>query len=125
MTDLLCIASGASLGAISRYLIAKAPFFNGSNYYLAVLFINIVGSAIFGFLQAFFNSTMKGYSPISAMIFTGFLGSFTTFSALSYDTHNLFLEQRFFTAGLNIIMQIILSLLFFYICFWLGDAIQK
>lgn len=121
MLETLSIAIGASVGAILRNLIAEASLFGHHHFYLRILLINVLGSATFGFLLAALND--RPGSLVTALIFTGFLGSFTTFSAFSHHNHHLILEGRLITAFLNIIGQVSLSLLFFYLCFRWGRMV--
>ena len=96
---------GGALGAASRWLLSQA-IVNSINSYLplATLSVNIVGSAIIGIVWSL---SEKSILPpqIAALLIIGFLGSFTTFSAFSMETINLFRSGHVGTAILNVIMQ--------------------
>ena len=96
---------GGALGAASRWLLSQAIVNSiNSSLPLATLSVNIVGSAIIGIVWSL---SEKSILPpqIAALIIIGFLGSFTTFSAFSMETINLFRSGHIGTAILNVIMQ--------------------
>ena len=80
---------GGSLGAVSRWglhqwidsrLGANSPFPWG------ILLVNIGGCFLFGWLFAFCEGKAWSTDAVRLAIFTGFLGSFTTFSTFGWNT---------------------------------------
>jgi len=105
MATLGLVMLGGSLGAAFRWLLSQAIVNSiNSSLPLATLSVNIVGSAIIGVVWSL---SEKSILPpqIAALIIIGFLGSFTTFSAFSMETINLFRSGHVGTAILNVIMQ--------------------
>ena len=105
MATLGLVMLGGALGAASRWLLSQAIVNSiHSSLPLATLSVNIVGSAIIGIVWSL---SEKSILPpqIAALIIIGFLGSFTTFSAFSMETINLFRSGHIGTAILNVIMQ--------------------
>ena len=82
LVNLLCVALGGSLGAISRYSIVKGvTYWLGLGFPYGTLFVNVIGSFLIGFILSCVSSDL-----IKMFFVVGFLGSFTTFSTFSMDT---------------------------------------
>jgi len=85
----LQVAIGGAVGAVLRYasvLFATRSF--GGSFPIGTLSVNVIGSLIMGFLVIFL--TQKNWMNLSPLLLIGVLGGFTTFSAFSLDTYNLF-----------------------------------
>jgi fluoride exporter len=72
------------------------------NFPLPTLLINVTGAFALGML-----TTLGGASDALAqtrlLLGTGFLGGYTTFSTLSFDTHSLFRSRQTRAAWLNVL----------------------
>ena len=90
--QLVAIAIGGALGAVSRYLFTVfAGSVAGVGFPWGTLGVNVIGSLVMGLLVVAFDSVLSGLSNnIKLMLTIGFLGSFTTFSTFSMDTMRLF-----------------------------------
>jgi len=85
----LQVAIGGAVGAVLRYasvLFATRSF--GGSFPIGTLSVNVIGSLIMGFLVIFL--TQRNWMNLSPLLLIGVLGGFTTFSAFSLDTYNLF-----------------------------------
>jgi CrcB protein len=120
MTYLL-VALGSAVGGMARYgvsgLVARSF---GSVFPWGTLIVNVVGSALIGFLAA---SAAPGarwlLSPDArALLMIGFCGGFTTFSSFSLETLNLLRDGEWLWAGANVVFSVVLCLVFV----WLGYA---
>lgn len=86
MKKYIIISCGAMIGAISRYAIALSldaltPFF-----FTATLVVNFLGAFGIGFIF----KKLAGRNPLwNDFLITGLLGSFTTFSLLTYEIYTL------------------------------------
>ncbi len=86
--NLLMIAFGGGAGAVFRYLLTEFLNNNFSDLLpLGTLTVNILGCFIMGCVAGFFASKS---SPMYFFLVIGFLGSFTTMSAFSIQTIELF-----------------------------------
>jgi CrcB protein len=86
--SLLYIALGGGLGAVLRFLLTEYVNNNISNFIpLGTLSVNVLGCFIVGCIAGFFASKS---SPMYFFFVIGFLGSFTTMSAFSIQTIELF-----------------------------------
>ncbi|MGL4521995.1 MAG: fluoride efflux transporter FluC [Bacilli bacterium] len=83
MTGIL-IGVGAAMGAVSRYVVYEYMKKRQGGNYIATLFVNIVGSFLFGMCSALVRDV-----EMLAFLTTGILGGFTTFSTFSMDTSSL------------------------------------
>lgn len=85
------IFMGGGLGACSRYglgtLIAR---WSGTAFPLNTLVINVTGSFLIGLVSTFLLDRSVTNPAWRWALITGFLGGYTTFSAYSYETVQLF-----------------------------------
>lgn len=112
-----CLAGGA--GAVARWLIdtAISPRVRTS-FPLAIFCINVVGSFALGIVIS-----LLGASDIAAIIGTGFLGGFTTFSTVSVASVVLAESGKRAIAGINIVGTFVACALAAYGGLALGTAI--
>ena len=89
----LLIITGASLGALSRWLLGiwLNPLFTSLS--VGTLTVNLIGCFIIGICLALSLS-----DSTKLLIITGFLGSFTTFSAFSADVVDKLLADKYLSA---------------------------
>lgn len=109
LTLLLYIGAGGFLGAVSRFLIAtNVQKLTSSFFPIGTLSVNVLGSFIIGFAAMFFAQTVS--PEYRALVITGFLGALTTFSTFSLENVNLLQDGEFTHFGLNIFLNITLSI---------------
>ncbi len=89
MGKVLTIALGGSLGALMRYLVTvfSTKLF-GADYPWGTVVANLLGAFLIGLLWGFFEK-ITIHDNVKNFAIIGFLGSFTTFSSLSWDTFNI------------------------------------
>ena len=112
--NVLTVGIGGFFGASSRYLIVllNDKLYNNYDFPFDTLFVNVLGSFLIGIALAVgVKYNILSRHTIGSFLFvTGFLGSFTTFSAFSRDTLILFLERFYAQAVINVFLNMILSL---------------
>lgn len=108
----LVIALGAmgALGAGARYLLVEwmaHRWLKPSP--LAILLINVTGA----FLLGFFTTAFAGPGQLNTRLLlgTGFLGGYTTFSTLSYETFALGRRGEVLYAWLNVVGSLLMGVL--------------
>ena len=121
--NILLISVGGILGTCSRYFVSTyLQSFFGKIFPIGTLAVNVIGALISGFLWGMFGGAQVDKS-YRLFCFVGFLGAFTTFSAYSLDTINLFFEDKIKLGVLNILLNNILSLVFVILGFWLARCL--
>lgn len=113
MRKVLLIGVAGAVGAVSRTMIGlmiKTP--------VATFVVNLIGTFLLCFLVAGMIHKLSSDKSIQDAVTTGFLGSFTTFSALSIETVLLFEDGHFLMGvlyvGISLIGGILTGLLGFH-----------
>ena len=110
--NLLLIGLGGSLGAISRYLLNEIIIkYIPTTFPTGILIVNIIGCLVIGLLLG---NSMMSKDHVYYFFAVGFLGSFTTMSAFSYQTIELF-NTNILIACSYIILTLTLTILATYI----------
>ncbi|MGF1727472.1 fluoride efflux transporter CrcB [Photobacterium nomapromontoriensis] len=105
------IALGGAFGACSRYFISElCVYLFGKGFPYGTLAVNVIGSMIIGLLMSALDQGMIEAVPARPLIGLGFLGALTTFSTFSMDNVILMQQGEFIKAGLNILLNITLSI---------------
>ena len=103
MRDLLYVGIGGFFGAACRYLVSVWARGWTEQFPFGTLTVNVLGSLALGFGAAFLTK-----EPLRLGLAVGLLGSFTTFSAFSYESMLLLWESGrwaafLLNAALNVI----------------------
>ncbi len=126
---ILLVGIGGGLGAISRFLVAQASAGISSQIPVGIFICNIVGSLVIGMVAAFLIKTQLFSEEVSiharALIVTGFLGGFTTFSSFSLDMLNLLQRGEIVTAFGYAILSVVVSLIAVGFGFYLISFIME
>lgn len=117
--NLLLVMVGGFFGAISRYILSEwIPIQN--DFPSGTLAVNLIGCLFMGWFLTFIGQ-YKQINPYFAMIIgTGFIGSFTTFSAFSVETILLFQSGFVFLALLYVFLTIFLGLISTFMGYKIG-----
>src|SRR5690554_6110044 len=82
----LAVAAGGATGAVARFaLVSWFIQFAGKDFPWGTLSVNLIGSFLIGVLALLFLEKLPGLVELRALLIIGFLGSFTTFSAFSWE----------------------------------------
>ena len=111
----LAIMLGGALGALVRYGAQLLWPARGSRVPLAVLMVNVVGSAMAGAFLALAQWVGADGSPVIAssvalIVMTGFCGGLTTFSTFAAETVELAMNGAWRPAAVNIVLTLVLGL---------------
>lgn len=126
MVNLLLIFFGSGLGGVCRYLISQTvySYLGSGTFPYGTIVVNTCGSFLIGILSVIlFARFYLIAQPLRALLIIGFLGGFTTFSAFSLETLNLFENREFILACLNIVISVLLSLAMTWLGIMLGRTI--
>ena len=90
MDKILIVGVGGFLGAITRYLLGGAvQRLHGGTFPLGTLAVNVLGCLIIGIAMTVVEDGTFLGPKARLFLMIGLLGSFTTFSALGYETVEL------------------------------------
>lgn len=116
-TVIVAVLVAGAVGTVIRWALSKL-LAGKAGLPLAVLFVNVVGSAVAGMLLAQHTTgTMSDGTYL--VLLTGFCGGLTTFSTFSVDTIQLALAGRIRIAALNALANLALGIA----AAWLAFAI--
>ena len=117
MFNFFLVALGGSIGASTRYffyLISK-NLLSTSNLFINTLVVNIIGSFLIGYLIVLLENKSLSQDFIKYFFIIGVLGSFTTFSAFSFETIDLIVNKKILIAFFYIFSSLFLCLLFTFV----------
>jgi CrcB protein len=124
MERLALIAIAGASGALARYWVQIAVSDAlGRSTVLGTLLVNVSGAFLLGLFLALTDERMSIPAYWRPIIATGFLGAYTTFSTLMYESFNRFEAGDLATAGANIVASIALGLLATYLGLTLGRSL--
>ena len=90
MNMIFAIFIGGGFGAVARhYAILQASKLFGDAFPYGTMIVNIAGSFLIGAIIEAFALKYNASPEVRALLTTGFLGGFTTFSAFSLDVFKL------------------------------------
>jgi fluoride exporter len=124
MRKLLWIGFAGAAGASARVLIGQAVP-NVSGFPISTLTVNVIGTFLFCFIIAGAFRKLSVHNDVRDIVTTGFLGSFTTFSALSIETVLLVEKGQITLAGLYIVFSVFGGLSAGVLGFYLGSKKVK
>ncbi|NOX18852.1 MAG: fluoride efflux transporter CrcB [Chlorobi bacterium] len=109
---------GAGFGGSFRYVIsAAANRLFGGYFPLGTLSVNIIGSFLLGLLIFGLDAKSLLGNEMKLFLAIGFCGGFTTFSTFSFETIMLIRHTEYFIAGMNIILNLFLTLFALYLAY--------
>lgn len=124
MVIYLYIAMGGALGALARFgVVQQSARFFATSFPVGTLLVNIVGSFLMG-LVAFYVLSRSGFTGTRALVMTGFLGGFTTFSAFSLDVLQQIEKGEIWQAIIYSIASVVLSVLAVFVGYWLMRSLS-
>jgi len=110
------------LGALARYALGGyISKINGTTFPYGTFFVNITGSFLIGLLGTLFIEKLSTDPQWRIFITIGFLGSFTTFSTLQYESLRLIETGMMDSALLNLFGSIGAG----FTAAWLGMIIAR
>ena len=111
MTIYLSVALGGALGACARYGTGHLMLrLVGAGFPYSTLVVNILGSFLMGVLIELLALRISISPELRALLVTGFLGGYTTFSAFSLDAALMIEKGEMLSAALYILLSVVLSI---------------
>ena len=107
----LLVAAGSALGGVLRYVVGVTLQQRlVSVFPYGTLTVNVTGSLLAGFLVRYLLQSPLGTPEVRALLLTGFCGGYTTFSAFSFESVQLFQEGDYWRAAFNVLANVVCSL---------------
>ena len=106
MINFFWVAAGGALGASLRFI--SSSFFNlfYPNLLIGTFFVNVLGSFIVGLLINALEMRSSSEIFIKYFLIIGVLGSYTTFSAFSYEVIELYNNKKFLLSIIYILASV-------------------
>jgi CrcB protein len=109
--NLLALALGGALGAVSRYGVGQLLTASGvAHLHVATFSVNVVGAFFMGFLFVAFQ-LLEAPEALRMGLAVGFLGAFTTFSAFSLELLSDVQEGYLIRAALYASLSVLICLI--------------
>ncbi len=119
----LQVAIGGAIGSVLRFWLAAVIGHRAGAPFWGTLFVNVAGSFLIGLL-----ATLRDNGPTEFtryFFMAGVLGGFTTFSAFSLQTVELFQKGSTGPALANIVLSLALCVLGAWLGGWCGVACRR
>jgi CrcB protein len=112
LIEYLAIGGAGFLGAIARYFVATlSGRFFGTRFPIGTMIINISGSFILGWFMTRVQERVVVSDAVRLAVAVGFVGAYTTFSTLMYESSALFEDGSGNKAVFNLLGSLALGLL--------------
>jgi CrcB protein len=110
---LQCLAVGAAgfAGAVARFLIGTAcgRWFS-TTFPIGTLVVNLTGSVLLGWFMGVVVTRTGVPDTLRLAVASGFIGAYTTFSTLMYETDALVRQGSWYLALVNVVGSLLLGL---------------
>jgi fluoride exporter len=111
---------GGALGSLARFVLSTAIMMRlGGRFPFGTVFINISGSFLIGLSMTLLTERAQFNPNWRFLLVVGFLGGYTTFSSLQWETLSLTREGAWWLGLLNALGSLIVG----YVAVWLGAVV--
>lgn len=120
MTEYVMVLVGGSCGAVCRFALSSLiKRFNATEFPIATLLINMIGSFLIGLLTAAHPGNLN-----QLLLGTGFMGGFTTFSTFQMENVTLFQKKNYLMLFAYILCSLVFSILLSILGLHLGHFLS-
>jgi fluoride exporter len=111
MKNMLVVFIGGGIGTVLRYAISLLIPNSASAFPWPTLLVNLLGCFAMGLLMGYYFRTAEFSNSLRLLLMTGFCGGFTTFSAFSKETIELFQGSQYSSALIYLAVSVLGCLL--------------
>ena len=122
MSNIILIAAGGAIGSSLRYTCSNIIKYIYPHFSFGTLFVNILGSFFIGILMSYLKKNGVSENFIKYFLIIGLLGSFTTFSAFSFEIIELLNNKKFLISIFYILISVFLCITFTYLGYNLNNT---
>jgi CrcB protein len=116
------LALAGTCGTLARYWMSGAVYdLLGRNFPWGTAAVNILGCLLFGAVWVLAEERFILSSETRVVVLIGFMGAFTTFSSLIFESNQLMRDSQWLYAMLNMVGESILG----FAGLWLGMALGR
>jgi CrcB protein len=124
MHKILMLAVAGMCGTLARYWLSGAVYgIMGREFPWGTAAVNLLGCLLFGLIWVMADERQLLGAEARLVILVGFMGAFTTFSSLIFETGELMRGAEWTYAALNLVGQNILGFVAFAIGATIGRAV--
>lgn len=118
------LALAGALGAISRFALSGLVFrIYGGVFPAGTFVVNVLGCFVFGLIWPFAEERLLISGEMRTILLVGFVGSFTTFSTLVFESQDLLRDSEWLLAALNLGGQVVLGIAALILGLYLGRSL--
>lgn len=110
MRTAIWVGVAGFFGSIARYAVAGAVSRVDEAFPWGTFVVNITGSFALGFLVAALSHRFVVHADLRIAITVGFLGAYTTFSTLTFETFEFAEIQAWSWAAINVVASLVAGL---------------
>lgn len=108
MNTIVLVALGGALGSVARYLMgSRIQSATGWTFPLGTVLVNILGCFLIGILYVLLVARPDPKHELRALLITGVMGGFTTFSSFSLETVTMAMGGNYGGATLNVAVSVV------------------
>jgi CrcB protein len=121
---LILLAAAGAAGTLARYFLGGlVQRLYGGPFPWGTFAVNMTGTFLFGLVWSLAEDRLVISGQARAVILVGFMGAFTTFSSLMFETGELMRDSQWALAFGNLALQNIVGILFLFLGLMLGRLI--
>lgn len=100
------LALAGAMGTLARYgLVGFVHKINSASFSWGTVAVNLTGCFLAGLLWSLFDNRWPVSGETQTLVLVGFMGAFTTFSALIFETGELMRAAEWVYAAANMVIQ--------------------
>ena len=122
--NLVWVGAGGAVGSMLRFGVTEVSrTIVGDTFPLGTFIVNVVGSALLGFMAAAFGGSIELKEHYRLALMTGLMGGFTTYSTFAHESVGLATRGDWHLMALNIIGKTAVALFAAFAGFRLGEQL--